>query len=135
MVLFPKPWLLVTSSTSKTFISRSSRLEVFRKKGVLRNFAKFTGKHQCKSPFFNRVAGPRSAPLLKKRLWYRCFPVNFVEFLRRLFLQNTSRRLVLTFPKTARLSQNVTSLLTQCLLVTQKFCYSQLGSKLHVLKL
>ena len=30
------------------------------------------------------------ATLLKKRLWYRRFPVNFVEFLRTSFLQNTS---------------------------------------------
>ena len=26
---------------------------------------------------------------LKKRLWHRCFPVNFVKFLRTPFLQNT----------------------------------------------
>ena len=26
------------------------------KKGVLRNFAKFTGKHLCQSLFFNKVA-------------------------------------------------------------------------------
>ena len=26
----------------------------------------------------------------KKRLWHRCFPVNFAKFLRHLFLQNTS---------------------------------------------
>ena len=31
----------------------------------------------------------------KKRLWHRCFPVNFVKFLRTTFLQNTSERLVL----------------------------------------
>ena len=36
---------------------RSSRSEVFCKKGVLRNFTKFTGKHLCQSFFFNRVAG------------------------------------------------------------------------------
>ena len=36
---------------------RSSRQEVFRKKGVLRNFTKFTGKHQWQSLFFNKVAG------------------------------------------------------------------------------
>ena len=28
--------------------------------------------------------------LLKKRLWHRCFPVNFAKFLRTPFLQNTS---------------------------------------------
>ena len=40
-------------------------------------------------------AGLRSATLLKKRLWHRCFPVNFVKFLRTHFLQNTSGRLLL----------------------------------------
>ena len=39
---------------------RSNRPEVFLeicKEGVLRNFAKFTGKHLCQSLFFNKVAG------------------------------------------------------------------------------
>ena len=36
---------------------RSSRPEVFCKKGVLRNFVKLTGKHLCQSLFFNKVAG------------------------------------------------------------------------------
>ena len=35
---------------------RSSSSEVFCKKGVLRNFAKLTGKHLCQSLFFNKVA-------------------------------------------------------------------------------
>ena len=39
----------------------------------------------------------RPATLLKKRLWYRCFPVNFVKLLRKPFLQNTSRPLLLCF--------------------------------------
>ena len=34
--------------------NRSSPPEVFCKKGVLRNFTKFTGKHLCQSPFFNK---------------------------------------------------------------------------------
>ena len=33
--------------------------------------------------------------LLKKRLWHRCFPVNFGKFLGRPFQQNTSGRLLL----------------------------------------
>ena len=36
-------------------MSRSSRLEVCCRKGVLRNFAKFTGKHLCQSLFFNKL--------------------------------------------------------------------------------
>ena len=34
------------------------------------------------------------ATLLKKRLWHRCFPVNFAKFLRTPFSQNTSGRLL-----------------------------------------
>ena len=55
------------------------------RKGVLRNFAKFTGKHLCQSLFFNKVAGLRPAVLLKKRLWHRCFPVNLAKFVRTVF--------------------------------------------------
>ena len=40
-------------------IDRSRRLEVFCKKGALRNFAKFTRKHLRQSLFFNKVAGFR----------------------------------------------------------------------------
>ena len=69
---------------------RSSRLEVFCRRRVLENFPKFTGKHLCQILFFDKVAGLRLANLLKKRLWHRCFPVNFAKFLRTLFLQNTS---------------------------------------------
>ena len=64
--------------------------EAFYKKGVLKNFAKFTGKYLCQNIFFNKVVGIRLAILLKKRLWQKCFPVNFVKFSRAPFLQNTS---------------------------------------------
>ena len=38
----------------------------------------------------------RPETLFKKRLRYRCFPVNFAKFLRTPFLQNTSGRLLLS---------------------------------------
>ena len=38
---------------------RGSRPEVFCKKGVLKNFAKFTGKYLCHSLVFNKVADLR----------------------------------------------------------------------------
>ena len=47
---------------------KSSRPELFCKKGVLKNFAKFAGKDLCQSLFFNKVASLRPATLLKKRL-------------------------------------------------------------------
>ena len=88
---------VLNCENSMLLIYRSSHQMRSMKKGVLRNFAKFTGKLLCQSLFFNKVAGLMPATLLKKRLWHRCFPVNFVKFLRTPFLQNTSRRLLLYF--------------------------------------
>ena len=65
------------------------------KKGVLRNFTKFTGKHLRQSLFFNKIVSLSPATLLKKRLWHMLFPVNFAKFLRAPFLQNNSGRLLL----------------------------------------
>ena len=49
--------------------------DLFYKRGALKNFAKFAGKHLCRSLFFNKVAGLRHAILLKKRRRHWCFPV------------------------------------------------------------
>ena len=57
---------------------RSSRLEVLCKKGVLKNFSKFTRKHLCQSLFF------------KKETLAQVFSFEFCEILRTHFLQNTS---------------------------------------------
>ena len=76
---------------------RSSHQRCSVRKGVRRNFTKFTGKHLCQSLFFDKVAGMRSATFLKNRLWQRCFPVSFVKFLSTPFSQNTSWRLLLPF--------------------------------------
>ena len=43
--------------SSEHIIMQKQPPEVLCKKGVLRNFAKFTGKHLCRSLFFNKVAG------------------------------------------------------------------------------
>ena len=42
-----------------------------------------------------QALGLRPATLLKKNLWRRYFPVNFAKFLRTLFLENTSWRMLL----------------------------------------
>ena len=67
-------------------LSFSSLPEVFYKKGVLKTFAKFAGKHlrqTGQSLFFNKVASLRPAALLKMRLWHRCFSVTFPRFFRK----------------------------------------------------
>ena len=68
---------------------RSIRLQMFLKISVLNNFAKLTGKHLCQNLFFNKVAGLRPATFLQKRLWHRCFPVNFAKFVGAFFFRTT----------------------------------------------
>ena len=69
--------------------------EVFCKKGVLKNFAKFTGKYLCQSLPESVPEASRPTTSLKKRLWYRCFIVNFAKFLRTGFLKEHLRWLLL----------------------------------------
>ena len=45
--------------------------------------------------FLNKVAGLKPVALLKKRLWPRCFPVNFAKFLRTPFIVEHLRWLLL----------------------------------------
>ena len=73
---------------------RNSRLEVFCRKGVLRNFEKFTRKHLRQSLLFNKVAGLRTVTLVKKRFGDRCFPVKFSKHLRWLLLKTPVNQLI-----------------------------------------
>ena len=59
--------------------SWSSHQRCSVKKGVLRNFAKFT---RFQSLSFKNVADLRPSTSLNKRLWHRFCLVNFVKFLR-----------------------------------------------------
>ena len=71
-------WLKITSHLNKNIIHlRSSHRSFSVKKGVLRNFVKFTGKHLCQSLFFNKVAAP--ATLLKKETLTQVFSSEFYE--------------------------------------------------------
>ena len=74
--------------------------EVFCKKGALRNFLKFQWKHLCQTLFLNKVAGPRiSWKAIKKETLEQVFSCEFCEISKNTFLQNTSRRLLLSFYK------------------------------------
>ena len=67
---------------------------MFRKKDVLRNFAKFT----CtRVSFLMKLQAWALKTLLKKRLWHRCFPVNFAKFLRTRFFTEHLWWLLLCF--------------------------------------
>ena len=61
--------------------------EVFYKKGVLRFFTKFTGKHLYQGLFFNKVAGLRTLP--------QVFSCEFCEISKNTFSYRTPLRLLL----------------------------------------
>ena len=67
----------------------------------------------------NTNASAQSSNFIKKRLWYKCFPVNFLKFLRKPFLQNTSGRLLfqLLYWKQSKLKAPLD---TKCLLISAK---------------
>ena len=69
---------------------RSSHQRHSVKTGVLRNFAKFSGKHLRQSLFFNKVAGSAFA------LRHGCSPVNLRYIFRISFPKNTSKGLLFT---------------------------------------
>ena len=72
--------------------------EVFYEKRCSWNFTEFTVKHLCQSLSFHKVAELRPVTLLNKRIWHRCFPVNFTRFLKTSFLKENLRWLLLPFP-------------------------------------
>ena len=67
----------------KSTSTRSSRPELFCKKGILRNFEKFTGSTCARASFFNKVAGfgqnfkeiCKFCEISKKSFSYRTPPV------------------------------------------------------------
>ena len=77
------------SSSSSLLLLRSIRPEVFHKKVVLRNFAKFTRKHLRQRVFFNKVAGLRLASLSKRGSGTGIFLWILRNFSEHLLLQNT----------------------------------------------
>ena len=68
---------------SLVIYTRSSHSEVFCKRSVFKNFAKFTGKHQCQSLFFNKVAGRN---FIKKETLAQVFTCEFFEIFKNAFL-------------------------------------------------
>ena len=105
----------------------------FCKKGVLKNFGKSSGRFNMKKfqkqplevfckkklflktlqnslentcarvSFFIKLQGEICNFIKKKRLWHRCFPVNYAKFLNKnTFLQDTSGRLLLKFSGISR---------------------------------
>ena len=67
-----------------SFPSTEAATRCFIKIGVLKNLAKFTGKHLCLSLFF------------KKGILAQVFSSEFCEIFKNTFLENTSRKIAST---------------------------------------
>ena len=65
------------------------------RKGILKNFAKFTGKHQHQSLFFNKVADLRPGTSLKKETLAQLFSCEFYEISKITFFTEHLRWLLL----------------------------------------
>ena len=61
---------------------------MFCKKGVLKNFAKFTGKHPSQSLFFNKLAG-QACNYIKKETLALVFCCEFCEISKNAFPYRT----------------------------------------------
>ena len=101
--------------------------ELLYKKCVLKNVENLQGS-TCAIGLFNK------ATLLKKWLWHRCFPVNFAEFLRTAFLQNTGRLLqgVKKLNKQIRLNWAIRLVLTIALRTAKNQWTSKGGRKVSI---
>ena len=73
---------------------RSSHQRHSVNKVVLKNFARFTGKHLCWSFLFNKVAGLQTCNVFKRQTLAQ-FSCEFYETFMLTFLHNTFRRLLL----------------------------------------
>ena len=117
---------ILGNKTPETMVQRCSAKKVFCKKGVLKNFARFTGKHLCQCLFFNKVAGLSPASLLKKETLAQVFSGQFVKFLRtpfcRTLLMAASETLAIhqkKFPRFSVCNQNDFSMYALAFPVTE----------------
>ena len=98
----PYPWDMnkngLSQSDCRIFNSAISSKQISEKASFFSCWYKFTkikswSKILQKSLFYN-FAGLRPAMLLKTRLWHKCFPVNFVKFLRKPFFLETNSPII-----------------------------------------
>ena len=58
--------------------------------------SQYSQENTCVGVSFNKLAGPQADNFIKKRLQYRCFPLNITKFFRTLILKSICERLFLT---------------------------------------
>ena len=83
----PKSQKRLENYPFKHLAYRSSRPDMFCKKGVLKKFAKFIGKHRSQTLFFNKVTGLSN--FIEIETLAQVFFYDFCEFLRTSFFNRT----------------------------------------------
>ena len=101
---------------------------MFYKKDVLRNFAKFTGKHLCQRLFLNKVAGlrPRACNFIEKKSLAQVFSCEFCEISKNTFFHRTP--LVTASERCRSFSYFLFQVFFSQFFYTLIFIYKQLGS-------
>ena len=74
---------------TKNCILQKQPPELFYEKRCSYKLHKIHKKTPVPESFFNKIADLRAATLLKKKLWHRCFPVNFAKCLRTRYFKTT----------------------------------------------
>ena len=80
---------------SEAVVQRSSCPEVFYTNGILKTFAKFTGKHLCQSLFCNKFAD--FSPATKKETLTQVFSCGFCKIFKNTFFTEHPQWLLLKF--------------------------------------
>ena len=81
-------WILIVVDRYKTSNIKSSRPKVLCEHGVLKNFAKFTGKHQYQSLFFSKIVGA-ACNFIKKETLSQVFSFEFCKIFKSNFFHRT----------------------------------------------
>ena len=84
----PKIIIILRIINNQLPTTTSSRPDVFCKKGVLRNFAKITGKQLCQSLCFNKVAD-QACNFIKIETLAQVFSCEFCEIFKNNFFYKT----------------------------------------------
>ena len=111
------------SGISQKDIIYGSSYQSFCKKGVFKNFAKFTGKYLCQSLFLHKNAGlPQTCNFFKKEALAQVFSCEFCKVFRNNFfyrttpvaasVNNTPSALHICFP--GKVSQDGSELVVWC---------------------
>ena len=73
-------------------------MEMFLKKDIFKNFAKFTKKHRCPSLFFDKVAG-LAYNFVEKETLAQEFSSEFCKYFKNIYFAEIYERLLLTIKK------------------------------------